>query len=374
MGTRRIRAAAGLAVAALVVGGGAAVAAAPAADGVITACHDNRGQGALRIVAEDEACKRNETRLTWNQSGPAGADGAAGPAGEPGPAGPVGATGPAGLEGRAGSAGADGEPGSAGPQGEPGPQGEVGPTGPPGPQGVAGATGATGAQGPAGAGIGSDVDLVGIPCRGGTPQAGALEITYDDTDQASFRCKATTLHELTVESVGAGSGTVGSSPAGISCGDDCAQSYSPGKVVTLTATPDTWSGFAGWSGACAGTARTCTITMDDAASVTADFYELATLIVTISNTVQDTNPLTTFRLNTVGIPGIALCGQNGAGSSVCPIPGIRAGQPVTLTASAVAPNSFSIWGTGPCAGSTSPTCTFVPAAGDQQMQAIFRDH
>ena len=33
------------------------------------------------------------------------------------------------------------------------------------------------------------------------------------------------------------------------------------NVVTLTATPDATSTFAGWSGACSGTG-TCTLTMD----------------------------------------------------------------------------------------------------------------
>ncbi|MBA4374085.1 MAG: hypothetical protein C0402_14635 [Thermodesulfovibrio sp.] len=44
-----------------------------------------------------------------------------------------------------------------------------------------------------------------------------------------------------------GNGTVTSSPPGISCGADCTDNYS-GVEVTLTATPDTGLGFAGWSG------------------------------------------------------------------------------------------------------------------------------
>src|SRR5207245_2037088 len=42
---------------------------------------------------------------------------------------------------------------------------------------------------------------------------------------------------LTVSKAGAGSGTVTSSPAGISCGATCSTSFTPGTVVTLTAAP-----------------------------------------------------------------------------------------------------------------------------------------
>jgi YVTN family beta-propeller protein len=52
----------------------------------------------------------------------------------------------------------------------------------------------------------------------------------------------------TISRAGTGSGTVTSSPAGISCGTDCTESYSNGTMVTLTATADPGSTFAGWSG------------------------------------------------------------------------------------------------------------------------------
>ncbi|CAN5867248.1 hypothetical protein BH18ACT6_BH18ACT6_10000 [soil metagenome] len=53
---------------------------------------------------------------------------------------------------------------------------------------------------------------------------------------------------------GTDTGTVTSSPTGINCGTDCTEAYSNGTVVTLTATPAAGSTFAGWSGACTGTA------------------------------------------------------------------------------------------------------------------------
>jgi uncharacterized repeat protein (TIGR02543 family) len=79
---------------------------------------------------------------------------------------------------------------------------------------------------------------------------------------------------LTVTKAGTGAGTVTSNPAGIACGSDCRESYAPFPtpvVVTLTATPAVGSTFAGWSGACSGTAATCKVTMSIARSVAATF-------------------------------------------------------------------------------------------------------
>jgi endo-1,4-beta-xylanase len=75
---------------------------------------------------------------------------------------------------------------------------------------------------------------------------------------------------LTVAKSGSGSGTITSSPAGINCGSTCSASYASGATVTLTASPATGSTFAGWSGACSGTA-TCTVSLTAARSVTAAF-------------------------------------------------------------------------------------------------------
>jgi Divergent InlB B-repeat domain len=76
---------------------------------------------------------------------------------------------------------------------------------------------------------------------------------------------------LTVSKAGTGTGTVTSTPAGISCGANCAASYPYSTVVTLHASPSAGSSFAGWSGAgCSGTS-TCTVTMSSPQAVTASF-------------------------------------------------------------------------------------------------------
>jgi hypothetical protein len=47
--------------------------------------------------------------------------------------------------------------------------------------------------------------------------------------------------------------------------------FTVGTVVTLTATADGNSAFAGWSGACSGASPTCKVTMNSNTSVTATF-------------------------------------------------------------------------------------------------------
>lgn len=91
--------------------------------GVLEACI-NPGNGGMRLVDSTTACHNNETRVTWNVTGPAGP---AGPTGPTGPTGATGATGPAGPTGAAGATGATGATGPAGPTGPPGPSAGGGP-------------------------------------------------------------------------------------------------------------------------------------------------------------------------------------------------------------------------------------------------------
>lgn len=78
---------------------------------------------------------------------------------------------------------------------------------------------------------------------------------------------------LTVAKTGSGSGIVTSDPAGISCGTACSASF-PQSLVTLTATADPNSTFAGWSsGGCSGTGP-CQVTLEETTTVTATFTTL----------------------------------------------------------------------------------------------------
>ena len=91
---------------------------------------------------------------------------------------------------------------------------------------------------------------------------------------ATFNSSVTTF-ALGVTRAGTGSGTVTSSPAGISCGSACSANYNSGTSVTLTAAAASGSTFGGWGGACTGTG-TCTVAMTAARSVTATFNTTGT--------------------------------------------------------------------------------------------------
>ena len=158
---------------------------------------------------------------------------------------------------------------------------------------------------------------------------------------------------LTISKAGTGFGTVTSSPAGINCGSDCAESYLLGTSVTLTASASTGSAFVGWSGDCSGAAPTCALTMDTDKSVTATFNALPgeERILTISKAGTGTGTVTS---NPAGIN----CGSDCTESYLL-------GTSVTLTASAGAGSTFADW-SGACTG-VSPTCTLTM---DSDKEAI----
>lgn len=80
------------------------------------------------------------------------------------------------------------------------------------------------------------------------------------------------LPAVTAVTVGNGAGTVSSSPAGISCMNNsgtCTSLFPINFSVTLTAAPEWYSVFSGWSGAC--TTEPCTVNVDQQKTVIATF-------------------------------------------------------------------------------------------------------
>ena len=72
-----------------------------------------------------------------------------------------------------------------------------------------------------------------------------------------------------------GNGNVSSADKGVSCPNKCYGVYTPGTTVTLTAKASSGSTFSGWSGACAGNAATCTVSINAESMVTATFAAAA---------------------------------------------------------------------------------------------------
>jgi alpha-tubulin suppressor-like RCC1 family protein len=91
---------------------------------------------------------------------------------------------------------------------------------------------------------------------------------------ANFDLKRFTLTVAVIREL-LGNGTVTSSPAGISCGSDCSETYVIGTVVTLTAQPSGISLFDKWKGCDVSNGTSCTVTMNAAKSVTASFIGLS---------------------------------------------------------------------------------------------------
>jgi phospholipase C len=85
-------------------------------------------------------------------------------------------------------------------------------------------------------------------------------------------------YQLKVKLEGSSTGTVTSSPAGISCPSTCTASFSSGSSVELTAAPAAGASFAGWSGTCKGTGS-CTLTMNANQSAVATFNGTQTVNV-----------------------------------------------------------------------------------------------
>jgi uncharacterized delta-60 repeat protein len=83
-------------------------------------------------------------------------------------------------------------------------------------------------------------------------------------------------YQVSVTRSGSGTGTVTSTPAGISCGGTCSGEFAPGTTVSLTASASGPSVFLGWFGAgCSGTGDCIVAVRDGNISVEAKFVDSA---------------------------------------------------------------------------------------------------
>ncbi len=158
---------------------------------------------------------------------------------------------------------------------------------------------------------------------------------------------------LTVQTIGAGSGGITSSPGGINCGPSCERAFPQGTTITLAATPFALSGFGGWTGACTGTDLTCMVTMDGDKTVAARFDPTGYLL-----TVQ-TSGFGSGRVTSA--PAGINCGRGSIGHGTCEY-GYMLDEMVTLTAVPVAANNSTFGGwSGACSGTGTCVVTMDQA-------------
>src|SRR5207247_457920 len=145
---------------------------------------------------------------------------------------------------------------------------------------------------------------------------------------------------LTVSKAGSGSGTVTSSPAGITCGATCSASFASGTAVILPARPAIGSTLSGWTGGgCSGTG-TCTITLSAATTVTATFAPTSapTLSLAFLGTLRDKVGQGNSAFSADGALDGTFRVTLGAGSGA---------RTVTRLALRQTASGGGVWGTGP---------------------------
>jgi hypothetical protein len=368
-----------LSTAMFALGGGVAVSTAAilttgTATSVIQACM-LKGVGTIRIVSDASKCNdKFETPISWNVVGPQGLPGKDGLNGAPGPKGNTGAAGTNGTNGTNGLPGATGAPGkdgANGADGQPclpsnplcvGPKGDPGAQGPPGPQGPAGSA----------SGLASFDAVNGLPCNLGGGLAGTISTAYaPNTEVVTLTCTPTALHTLSVTVGGDGSGTVTGS--GISCPPTCSKDFTAGVAVTLTATPSGQDGFTGWTGACTGTAPTCTVTMNADTSVGASFVARQLLTVeSISTTYHTCQPLVGCSdydaAGTVTSVPTAFNCDSSPFTNLCSA-GFPTGSTVTLTATLGANATAAGW--AGCDTVTTSNACVVTVSGARTVSVTF---
>ncbi len=190
-------------------------------------------------------------------------------------------------------------------------------------------------------------------------QSGSLVVTSTPGGQDAVTIMGTGFAHVAVTSMGGGGGTVSSNTQpGIQCPGTCAADFTS-TPVTLTATPNGTSSFAGWGSDCTGTGQ-CTLDLTANKSVTASFSVNAyPLTVSISNSHQGPTTITSSP------PGINCDGVNGCSAS------FPFGSAVALTANPDPSSAFTVWNSGPCQGSAQPTCTFMMPGQATSAQAGF---
>ena len=169
---------------------------------------------------------------------------------------------------------------------------------------------------------------------------------------------------LTVAKAGTGASTssvtasaTAATQNGLSCGQICTNDFPDMAAVTLTATPAPGFVFAGWAGACTGTARTCTVTMNQSQNVQATFNPaITTFVLTLTKKGTGAGSI-------VSSPVGLNCG------AVCAAPFTKNSK-VTLTAVEGPLADFAGW-SGACSGFKAQSVCTVTMSEARAASATF---
>ncbi len=159
---------------------------------------------------------------------------------------------------------------------------------------------------------------------------------------------------VSVTLAGTGSGSVASTPSGMTCsGGSCSGSYPAATWITLQATPADGSLFSGWSGTCSGTGS-CTVQANDSTAATATFTAIRpTLTVALSG--SGTGSVTSS-------PSGITCPSGSCAAQ------FDQNATVTLAAAPSSSSYFTGWG-GACSGTAG--CSVSMGVSDKSVTAGF---
>ncbi len=173
------------------------------------------------------------------------------------------------------------------------------------------------------------------------------------TCTATFTLKAATVtYVLTVSKSGTGSGSVVSTPSGISCGLACSANYAASTTVTLTAAANPDSIFDGWSGNCPGTLASTTLVVSANSNCNANFSLKPPVVPSVStlSILRSGGGSGTVTSSPAGIACGSVCSAN-----------FNTNTSVALTAAPAAGSVFSGW-SGGCTGTSASTQLLLAAS------------
>lgn len=160
----------------------------------------------------------------------------------------------------------------------------------------------------AGSGTGIVSVTASAAAAGGAVESFALDNGSGDDDALSGSAS-----NVLVARAGAGSGSIVSSPRGVTCGPSCSSIngvFADGTEVTLHAIPAPGSLFAGWSGGTCTGSGACTFTVTSGLSATATFNENPVAITSPSTAKGAVGRAFSFKVTASGTAPVTLGATN----------------------------------------------------------------